>query len=122
MELMELKAGANVTSITPEKSMFLAGYPHVKRHSTGVHDPLLSSAVYLEAGSERILIIANDIIYAPKPAVMHARAQISRRIGIPVQNIMISATHTHSGPKTTDTLSNEADTAVPKRDPEYLKF
>jgi hypothetical protein len=102
--------------------MFLAGYPHVKRYSTGVHDSLLSSALYVQSGSGRALIIANDIIYAPKQPVLRIRRAISEKTGVPEANILISATHTHSGPKTTDTLSNEADTAVPKHDPEYVKF
>ena len=34
--------------------------------------------------------------------------------------MMITATHTHSGPLTADTLSNEGDPAVPKTDPRYV--
>ena len=36
--------------ITPRNSTFLYGYPHVSRLSTGVHDPLLSSSLYLDDG------------------------------------------------------------------------
>ncbi|MFZ1933222.1 MAG: hypothetical protein WCB27_23815 [Thermoguttaceae bacterium] len=34
---------------------------------------------------------------------------------------MITATHTHSGPLTVDTLSNESDPAVPRADPQYVE-
>jgi hypothetical protein len=40
-------AGAAVVDITPQGSVFLYGYPHVKRYSTGVHDPLECAALYL---------------------------------------------------------------------------
>lgn len=56
------KAGAAAVEITPKESQFLFGYPHVERMSTGVHDPLFSSALYLENGCEQVLFIANDII------------------------------------------------------------
>ena len=33
-----LLAGAAAADITPRDSQFLFGYPHVSRHSTGVHE------------------------------------------------------------------------------------
>jgi neutral ceramidase len=117
-----LFAGAATADITPQQSLHLAGYPHVRRTSTGVHDPLLSSALYLEAGGERIMFIANDIIYVSKDMVARARRRIAHATGVPEGHILISATHTHSGPKTLDPLATSADTIVPKADPEYVTF
>jgi hypothetical protein len=45
-----LRAGAAVTDLTPAGSVFLFGYPHVPRWSTGVHDPLECAALYLRDG------------------------------------------------------------------------
>jgi hypothetical protein len=58
-----LNAGAATVDITPEDSQFLFGYPHVPRFSTGVHDPLLSCALYLDDGRTSLLFVANDVIY-----------------------------------------------------------
>lgn len=58
-----LKAGAAAIDISPEDSQFLFGYLHVKRYSTGIHDKLWSSALYLYDGKTEIMFIANDIIY-----------------------------------------------------------
>jgi len=116
-----LYAGAAVADITPTTSQFLYGYPHVRRFSTGVHDPLLSSALCLKNGDTTILFIANDIIWVPRPMVQGVRRIIRKRTGIPESNILISATHTHSGPITLKMISNESDSAVPDPDPEYLK-
>ena len=117
MQKSPLLAGAAVVDVTPAKSVFLSGYPHVRRYSTGVHDPLLASALCLQAGDGRVLFIANDVIYVSKQMVARARQRLAERTGIASGDIMISATHTHSGPKMLDPIATEADEAVPPTDP-----
>jgi hypothetical protein len=116
-----LTAGAAAVDITPEDSQFLFGYPHVSRYSTGVYDPLLSSALYLDDGRCPLLFVANDVIYVCRDSVRRVRARIFRETGIPAERIMVTATHTHSGPLTVDTLNNGADPTVPKTDPRYVE-
>jgi len=113
--------GAAEADITPEGSVFLFGYPHVPRMSTGVHDPLLSSAIYCSDGQAGVMLIANDIIWVPRSVSLRARQRISESTGIPVSNIMVTASHTHSGPVATQMLSHSADTVVPPPDPQYLQ-
>ncbi len=60
----------------PILDVHLAGYPYVQRVSTGVHDPLLSSALYLESGPDRVLLIANDVIYVSKISTARCREKI----------------------------------------------
>ena len=115
-----LQAGAGTVEITPKDSQFLFGYPHVERYSTGVHDPLLSSALYLSDGDTKMMFIANDVIFVPKAMAARARKRIEQSTSIPAANIMISATHTHSGPITVNYLSSEPDPVVPKADSKYL--
>jgi hypothetical protein len=116
-----LRAGASSVDITPKDSQFLFGYPHVQRYSTGVHDPLLSSALYLSDGRTEVLFVANDIIFVSKAMSRRARRRIEKSTRIPVGNIMITATHTHSGPIVVDSLSGEADPVVPKADRRYVQ-
>lgn len=122
MTLNKLKAGAAFGDITPKDSQFLYGYPYVERMSTGTHDPLLSSALYLTDGKEQILFISNDVIYVSKQMVARIRQAVSKKKGIPASNILIAATHTHSGPVTVDSIRNELDPIVPKADKSYLEF
>lgn len=117
-----LQAGAAVVEITPKTRQFLFGYPHVERYSTGVHDPLMSSALYLSAGPSGVIFIANDVIFIPKELSARARKRISNATRIPEENILVSATHTHSGPITVNYLSSERDPVVPKADVDYLQF
>jgi hypothetical protein len=122
LDRAKLEGGAATADITPRKSQFLFGYPLVRRYSTGVHDPLLSSALYLSDGDTRTLFVANDIICVSKASAARIRERVSTLTSVPGRNIMITATHTHSGPKTLDILNNEDDPAVPKTDAEYVQF
>jgi len=116
-----LIAGAATADITPDGPQFLFGYPHVRRYSTGVHDRLLSSALFLSDGKTSLLWVANDVIYVSRQTARRVRDRIAQATGMPAANMMITATHTHSGPLTVDALSNEGDPAVPKTDPRYVE-
>lgn len=117
-----LTAGATAVEITPTDSQFLFGYPHVERYSTGVHDPLWSSALYLSDGATELLFIANDIVNFTRDQVGEIRRRIAEGSSVPAEHIFVTATHTHSGPKMCDTLSNAADEAVPPADEAYVRF
>ena len=119
---MTLQAGSAQIEITPKDSQFLFGYPHVERYSTGVHDKLWSSSLYLSDGKTDCLFIANDIIFVGKDNVANARKRINEQTGIDAEHIMITASHTHSGPHTVDYISNLADPSVPKADQNYVQF
>jgi neutral ceramidase len=117
-----LYAGAATSDITPQASVFLYGYPHVPRLSTGVHDRLESAALYLRREGGDVLIIANDLIFVGRQLSRDVRRRISVKTGVPTEAITITATHTHSGPVTVDGLSHHTDPVVPKADPSYLQW
>jgi len=113
-------AGAAVTDLTPRGSVFLYGYPHVARDSTGVHDPLQCAALYLRSGSGEALFLANELIHVSRRFTADVRRAIATETGVSEDAIMITATHTHSGPVIVDHGSNAADAPGPKPDPAYL--
>lgn len=116
-------AGAATRDITPAGSVFLFGYPNVPRNSTGVHDPLETSALYLrDADGRELLFISSDIIFVGKPLSAAVRWRIRAAAGVPDEAITVTATHTHSGPVTVNCASNAADPVVPKADETYLAF
>ncbi len=115
-------AGAAQMSITPDESVFLFGYPHVERMSTGVHDPLLTSALALSDGRATVLLIANDIIWVPRAIADSARRRIAEATDVAVDHIMITGTHTHSGPVPVRIASNLNDPVVPEPDPAYCRL
>ena len=117
----QLLAGAAAADITPDDSQFLFGYPHVERISTGVHDRLLSSALFFSDGRTPLMLVANDVIAIGSDTARRVRNRIQEQTEVPAANMLITASHTHSGPLTMDTLASEADPVVPKADPLYIQ-
>ena len=117
-----LIAGAATANITPLNHQFLFGYPFVERTSEGVNDWLLCSALYLENGDNQTLMISNDVIFINKTSTARIRKVASEKTGVPASNIMVSATHTHSGPVTVDYVNSSNDPVVPKADPQYVRY
>lgn len=118
---MSLLAGCGVRDISPDGPAFLAGYPHVPRTSTGIHDPLFASALYLGGPETELLLIGLDILYISRGSTALCREAIRRKTGVPEAHILISASHTHSGPVTSDELAWLADPVVPPADPSYME-
>ena len=117
-----LMAGSATADLTPKTSVFLFGYPHVPRMSTGVHDPLNAAALYLRNGEDAVLFIANDVIYFSKELAAEVRRCINRETGVPPHAIAITATHTHSGPVMLDGVGQGSDPVVPKVDAAYVSW
>ncbi|MCD2422700.1 neutral/alkaline non-lysosomal ceramidase N-terminal domain-containing protein [Niabella pedocola] len=117
-----IKAGAFAIDITPKKSLQLAGYPFVARKSTGVHDPLQASVLYLHSEGKELLFISCDLIYVGRATVLRVQEQVEMTHGIPRQHIMITATHTHSGPATVTFIAGAHDTLLQPVDEAYLAF
>jgi hypothetical protein len=69
-----------------------------------------------------VIFIANDVIYISKASAARIRERVSAATSVPRGNIMITATHTHSGPKTVELLSSEGDPVIPRVDAEYVQF
>ena len=117
-----LHAGAAAVDVSPIDSQFLYGYPHVERYSEGVHDPLMGSALYLNDSNKSVLFVASDVVYLSKQTVSGLRERISEQTGLPQGNIMLTATHTHSGPVTVCGIVHTPESVVPAPDPAYLQL
>ena len=96
--LAQLTAGTATTDITPALGTPLRGY-YIERLASDVHDPLLAKALVLQEGSTSVALVIVDLVDISQSAVDEARAQITQELGIPTENIIISATHTHTGPE-----------------------
>ncbi len=116
-----IRAGVSIINISPKKGIELAGYPHYLRHNTGIHDDLYASCIYLDDGKTKIALICMDIVFFSKVYVKEVRSRISSRIGIPEKNIMISCSHTHSGPWASGRLDLEGLEKGLKPDKRYVE-
>lgn len=97
---VNLKAGASKIDITPPENMALAGFRARHGISVGIHDRLYSSVLILDDGTEKFLLICNDLIGLDSEFASELKNLIAAEIKIPSGSIMLTCTHTHSGPLT----------------------
>jgi hypothetical protein len=93
----ELKVGAAAVVINPPPGTPLAGY-YSERGAKTVLDDIYSKAIVLEVGDTKAALVVCDLITIPRHIVTEARRQVEAATGIPAAHVMISATHTHTGP------------------------
>lgn len=95
-----MKAGFGRSDITPAPGCVLNGFIARPSPSLGVDTPLSARAVCLEQGRRRALIIGLDLLGIAPATADKLTAEISSETGIPESNVIVSCTHTHSGPMT----------------------
>jgi len=93
----ELTAGLAVIDITPPIPYRMSGYFN-ERLSTGILNPLHAKAIVLGQGEERAALVFCDIIGLSADVSSRVRRQAAEKTGIPGANILIAATHSHTGP------------------------
>jgi hypothetical protein len=69
------------------------------RLNEGVHDDLYAKAIVLEKDGVKVGMVALDLVNIPRPIVESAREAISRVSTVNGAHVMISATHSHTGPE-----------------------
>jgi neutral ceramidase len=95
-----MKVGISQIDITPKPGVELSGFAARTQPSIGVLDPLFAKAVFLANGSERVLWIHCDLVGFDREIVREFREWAWQRWGLAGGQVMLSATHTHSGPCT----------------------
>lgn len=96
MKTSSLQVGLGRASIMPENPVHLAGGNAAKRRSTWAKDTLYVTCVALQEGSQRVLVYTMDLITADSANCAAAKTAISQATGVPEENILLSATHTHA--------------------------
>jgi LmbE family N-acetylglucosaminyl deacetylase len=91
----KFRAGLSRTEITPPVGYIMGGYGARKGVSTGVHDPLTATVLYLECGAENLALVALDLRSFPSE---HVLKRAKEELG--VRHVLLASSHTHSGPIT----------------------
>ncbi|MDF2720373.1 MAG: Neutral ceramidase [Paenibacillus sp.] len=105
-----LLCGVSELDITPALGSTMPGYFN-DRKSTGVIDRLYAKAVVIENDGSAIAFLVLDTIVVPRTLVEDIRARVGQATDIPPSRVMISATHTHTGPAVVTTTFLYADDA-----------
>lgn len=93
-----MRAGIAKHKVTPPIGVDLTGYVGRPGPSTKVHDDLFATALVLDDGTQRIGIVAIDIVGTDMAQDAALREAISKATGIEPGNLLIASSHTHAGP------------------------
>ncbi len=96
-EIIQLSAGASSASINPPLGSFIAGHTQ-NRKFQAVLDNLMAKAVVFSDGRQTVAILTLDCIGLLKPDIEKISELAARESGVPVNQIIVSSTHTHAGP------------------------
>ena len=110
-----LRAGAALVEITPTNLPIRTAGNLTLTVVSRIHDSLHSRAIVLDDGTTRLAIAVVDSCMISREDFDSAKAAASRVTGIPVENMMISSTHTHTAPAAYGCHGNDAE-------PEYRAY
>ncbi|MDQ3935714.1 MAG: neutral/alkaline ceramidase [Actinomycetota bacterium] len=92
-----LEAGAGKADITPKLGYYLGGWTRADRVAGGQHTRLHARALVLKRGDRKVALVAIDLFMVPGGLLKQIGDRLAAR-GFSEQNILMSASHTHSGP------------------------
>jgi hypothetical protein len=86
-----LRVGAAKVDITPAKT-------ELPKQYLGVLDELYARAIFMDNGKSSAVLLSLDAGVVPNPLWSDVSARIEKELGVPHDNILISASHSHSAP------------------------
>lgn len=109
----DLRAGAAVVDATPDRLPVIANCMFPERTANVVHDRLHARGLVLDDGTTKLAIVIVDSCMMPRELLDRAKKVAHESTGIPVENMLIAATHTHSAPSAMGCLGSDPDPHYP---------
>jgi len=92
------RAGAFAADVTPQQFPLNMPGGFSANGAESAHDPLHARAVVLDDGTTSLAMVVVDNLGLSPALIVEAKEIASQKTGIPVTNILVSSTHTHSAP------------------------
>lgn len=90
--------GTAKTEITPPAGTPLAGYGKRRgKPSAGIHDPLFARALALSLGEQTYVFVSADLVLIDEELRQEILKKIRARVPLREDQLLLFATHTHSG-------------------------
>ena len=103
-----LLAGFSRVNITPPLGTPLDGYYNIiERLAETIMDDLEVNALAVSDGKNKVVMLSADLLLIRSDADYEYRERIASETGLPVDAVILSCTHTHSGPMTKKSDANE---------------
>ena len=109
------RAGAAIIDVTPTKLPVIVNGGMAERLAHKVVDPLHARCLVLDDGRTQVAIAVVDSCLIPRALLDKAKERASKATGIPVERMLISATHCHSAPSVSPALGSG-------HEPEYAEY
>ncbi|MBR7095439.1 MAG: hypothetical protein IKC73_04395 [Clostridia bacterium] len=108
--MKDFQVGYASVDITPPLGSAINGY-YVPRYAKGILDPLTASALALTLGEQTVVLMSIDNCLFSRAFVHRCNKAIEKATGLSGDCVMITATHTHTGPFCEPTTMFETDDA-----------
>jgi neutral ceramidase len=100
------QAGVATIDITPETSLWMAGFARRTQPSQGVALPLHAKALALKCGGQPTAVLVTvDLLGLAAPLTERVASVVQRRHRIRRADLLFNASHTHCGPVVDEQLS-----------------
>ncbi len=109
--MASLHFGASRADITPPLGCRFSGHLNRNRPAEAVLDPLFARVLSLTDGRRRILIVNLDLLELGPPQAARLEAAVRERVGFGAEFLVLTATHTHTGPPVIELAGMPADDA-----------
>lgn len=98
------KAGIAKAIITPETSVWLAGYGTKRPPDGKLHELWMKALALEDPAQRRVVLVTSDFQGVPKSMSDQVFARVREKFGLDRQQIMLTFSHNHCGPRLGDDL------------------
>ncbi|MEC8474786.1 MAG: neutral/alkaline non-lysosomal ceramidase N-terminal domain-containing protein, partial [Planctomycetota bacterium] len=105
----DIMVGAAIVDVTPDQLPVLVNGGMLTRNANEIRTRINARAIAISDGDNALAIVVVDSCMLPRLLLDDAKNQASQRTGILAENILVSATHTHSAPSSFGALGTEPD-------------
>ena len=110
----KILAGTARADITPPLGYLLEGHGVRNKPSEKVHDPLNLKVLSLSKGKNRAVLVSCDLLCFMGDFIDAARKEIREKTGLSARQVLICASHTHTGPFMLKLLGDNPENFVPE--------
>src|SRR5262249_18069436 len=114
-EAKVFRAGAAAVDVSPRKLPVIVNGNMTEVLANEIVDRLHARALVLDDDASRIAIVIVDSCAMPRDLLDEAKRLARKACGIPIDRMLIAATHTHSAPSVLPALGSDVDV-------DYAKF
>jgi len=111
-----LSAGASKVDVTPPRLPAIQNGGFLERSQSQVRDMLSARCFAFQSGETALAIVVVDSCMIPRDVCQRAKLLASKQTGIPIQNMLIASTHTHTAPSVMNFCLGT------RSDPDYERF